>query len=261
MTTQIVLLDLYDYGASPVTVTLNDPDTMTLTDTADTVTQNEVNGCRYSAVFTRVSVLAGGVYAVGIEVNGIPGILYCTLAGTDGETVTARVERGGGYAEQTTLLEVKAKTDTIGTAAGTTTLLAAAVLEPGTITSFPEVLTIGDSYTAQNGRSIQIPIVDTDGTPLSSTGSLNFADASVTFTLQRSGETDSTRVITGSASFVDPPGTGTGAGAPYAVIELSSSETSKGLKKYRYSGILTFTWSGTGTDVVSFETGTVTFDN
>jgi hypothetical protein len=160
---------------------------------------------------------------------------------------------------------VQAQTDLIGTAAGATTLLAAAVLEPGTITSFPETLTIGDSYTEQNGREIQIPIVDTDGTPLSSTGSLNFADASVTFTLQRSGETDSTRVITGTATFVDPPGTGTGAGAPYAVIELPASETAKGLKKYKYSGILTFTWAyaGTGTadDVMSFETGTVTFDS
>lgn len=172
---------------------------------------------------------------------------------------------GSGDASQATLLAVKAKTDLIGTAAGATTLLAAAVLEPGTITSFPETLTIGDSYTEQNGRSIQIPIVDTDGNPISSTGSLDFANASVTFTLQRSGETDSTRVITGSASFVDPPGTGTGAGAPYAVIEIPASETAKGLKKYKYSGILTFTWTyaGTGTadDVMSFETNTVTFDN
>ena len=156
---------------------------------------------------------------------------------------------------------IQTKTDQIGSVGAVTSLLAAAVLEPGTITSFPETLTIGDSYTDQNGRSIQIPIVDTDGNPISSTGSLNFADASVTFTLQRSGETDSTRVITGTASFVDPPGTGTGAGAPYAVVEISSTETAKGLKKYKYSGILTFTWAGTGTDVMSFETSTVTFDN
>jgi len=156
---------------------------------------------------------------------------------------------------------IQTKTDTIGSVGAITSLLAAAVLEPGTITSFPETLTIGDSYTEQNGREIQIPIVDTDGNPISSTGSLNFADASVTFTLQRSGETDSTRVITGSATFVDPPGTGTGAGAPYAVIELPASETAKGLKKYKYSGILTFLWTGTGTDVMSFETDTVTFDN
>jgi hypothetical protein len=159
---------------------------------------------------------------------------------------------------------IQTKTDTIGSVGAITSLLAAAVLEPGTITSFPETLTIGDSYTEQNGREIQIPIVDTDGTPLSSTGSLNFADASVTFTLQRSGETDSTRVITGTATFVDPPGTGTGAGAPYAVIELPASETAKGLKKYKYSGILTFLWTyaGTGTadDVMSFETGTITFE-
>jgi hypothetical protein len=175
---------------------------------------------------------------------------------------------GGGdatLAKQEEILEqldaIQTKTDTIGSVGAITSLLAAAVLEPGTITSFPETLTIGDSYTEQNGREIQIPIVDTDGTPLSSTGSLNFADASVTFTLQRSGETDSTRVITGTATFVDPPGTGTGSGAPYAVIELPASETAKGLKKYKYSGILTFLWTGTGTDVMSFETGTVTFDN
>ena len=160
---------------------------------------------------------------------------------------------------------IQTKTDQIGSVGAITSLLAAAVLEPGTITSFPETLTIGDSYTDQNGRSIQIPIVDSDGVPISSTGSLNFADATVTFTLQRSGETDATRVIDGTASFVDPPGTGTGAGAPYAVIEITSSETAKGLKKYKYSGILTFTWAyvGTGTvdDVMSFETDTVTFDN
>lgn len=93
MTTQTILLDLYDYGASEVTVTLNDPDTLVLTDTADSVTQNGVIGSRYSAVFTRVSALPAGLYAVGISVDGIPGLLYCTLSGTDGEVVTARDER------------------------------------------------------------------------------------------------------------------------------------------------------------------------
>jgi len=208
---------------------------------------------RLLGTYRCVAETAGGVIA---------GVGYCSIAAAT-TAVRLRSEEASALdsATQATLLEVKAKTDLIGTAAGATTLLDAAVLEPGTITSFPETLTIGDSYTEQNGREIHIPIVDTDGTPLSSTGSLNFADASVTFTLQRSGETDSTRVITGSATFVDPPGTGTGAGAPYAVIELPASETAKGLKKYKYSGILTFTWTGTGTDVMSFETDTVTFDN
>jgi hypothetical protein len=118
MTTQTVLLDLFDYGASPVTVTVHDPDTMTLTDTADTVTQNGVNGCRYAAVFTRVSVLAGGLYAVGVEVNGIPGILYCTLAGTDGETVVARAERASvlDSATQTQIDEIQDAVDALGAA-------------------------------------------------------------------------------------------------------------------------------------------------
>jgi hypothetical protein len=171
---------------------------------------------------------------------------------------------GSGDASQATLLEVKAKTDLIGTTSGISSLLAASVLTPGTITEFPDTVTIGDSYTVANGRSILIPIVDTDGNQLSSTGSLDFADAVATFVIKRAKETDPTRIITGTASFTDPIGTGT-SGAPYAVIQLSSSETAKGLIGYKYSGVLTFTWPyvGTGTDpeVMSFETDTIIFDN
>ena len=171
---------------------------------------------------------------------------------------------GAGDASQATLLEVKAKTDLIGTTSGISSLLAASVLTPGTITEFPDTLTIGDSYTTANGRSIQIPIVDTDGNQISSTGSLNFADATATFVIKRAKETDSTRIITGTATFTDPVGTGT-SGAPYAVVQLTSSETAKGLIGYKYSGVLTFTWPyvGTGTDpeVMSFETDTLLFDN
>jgi hypothetical protein len=171
---------------------------------------------------------------------------------------------GSGDASQATLLEVKAKTDLIGTTSDISSLLAASVLTPGTITEFPDTVTIGDSYTVANGRSILIPIVDTDGNQLSSTGSLDFADAVATFVIKRAKETDPTRIITGTASFTDPIGTGT-AGAPYAVIQLSSSETAKGLIGYKYSGVLTFTWPyvGTGTDpeVMSFETDTIIFDN
>ena len=154
---------------------------------------------------------------------------------------------------------IQSKTDLISGASGITSLLAGAVLDPGSITSFPEVLTVGDSYTEANGRAIQIPIVDTNGVPISSTGSLYFSSATVTFVIKRAGETDSDRIISGTATFVDPPGTGTGDEAPYAVIELLSSETSKGLMKYKYTGILTFTWPGTSDEVMSFETNTITF--
>ena len=154
---------------------------------------------------------------------------------------------------------IQNKTDLISGASGITSLLAGAVLDPGSITSFPEVLTIGDSYTESNGRAIQIPIVDTNGVPISSTGSLYFSSATVTFVIKRAGETDTDRIISGTATFVDPPGTGTGDEAPYAVIELLSSETSKGLMKYKYTGILTFTWPGTSDEVMSFETNTITF--
>ena len=115
MTTQTLLLDLFDYGSSPVTVTVHNPDTLVLTDTADTVTKNVVNGCRYVAVFTRDSVLAAGVYAVGIEVNGIPGLLYCTLTGVDGETAIARAERPS-------LATVEAKVDSIYSCVSSTTI-------------------------------------------------------------------------------------------------------------------------------------------
>ena len=159
---------------------------------------------------------------------------------------------------------IKAKTDTIGTAAGVTTLLAASVLVTGTITAFPSEIVIGDSYTTANGRAIQIPIVDTDGLPIATTGTLNFADANATFVIQRVGETDATRIITGTATFVDPPGTGTSdSETPYALIEMVANQTAKGLIGYKYSGVLTFTWPGTGSDddVMSFETATIQFDN
>jgi hypothetical protein len=177
---------------------------------------------------------------------------------------------GGGSGDATTANQIlildqldliQAKTDLISGAGGITSLLAGAVLQPGTITSFPEVITIGDSYTAANGRAIQIPVVDTNGNPVSSSGSLPFSSAVVSFTISRANETELTRIIEGTATFVDPPGTGT-AEAPYVLIELLSSETIKGLKKYRYSGVLTFTWPGTSDEVVSFETDTeITFDN
>jgi hypothetical protein len=256
MTTQTINIDAFGYTGT-FGAKLRNPDTIaTLVATADTVVASGTIASRFVCTFSEDAVIPAGVYLLEFIVNGTSYILYVTLTGVDGEAALARSERVAVLDSVT-----QAQINKIGTAAGATTLLAAAVLEPGTITSFPETLTIGDSYTEQNGREIQIPIVDTDGTPLSSTGSLNFADASVTFTLQRSGETDSTRVITGTATFVDPPGTGTGAGAPYAVIELPASETAKGLKKYKYSGILAFTWTGTGTDVMSFETDTVTFDS
>jgi hypothetical protein len=154
---------------------------------------------------------------------------------------------------------IQNKTDLISGASGITSLLAGAILDPGQITSFPETLTIGDSYTEANGRAIQIPVVDTNGVPISSTGSLYFSSATVTFVIKRAGELDSDRIISGTATFVDPPGTGTGDEAPYVVVELSSSETLKGLVKYKYTGILTFTWPGTSDEVMSFETNTITF--
>ena len=210
---------------------------------------------KITAIETFATRMTTGLVADGAVYQFTDNMLELAPAGGGG---------GAGDASQATLLEVKAKTDLIGTTSGISSLLAASVLTPGTITEFPDTLTIGDSYTTANGRSIQIPIVDTDGNQISSTGSLNFADATATFVIKRAKETDSTRIITGTAAFTDPVGTGT-SGAPYAVVQLTSSETAKGLIGYKYSGVLTFTWPyvGTGTDpeVMSFETDTLNFDN
>ena len=276
MTTQTINVDAFGYTGT-FGAKLRDPDTIaTLVATADTVVASGTIASRFVCTFGEVSVIAAGEYLLEFIVNGVSSILYVTLTGVDGEVALARSERAveldsatitsiqSGLATQATLLLVKAQTDLIGSAAGATTVLAAAVLTPGTITEFPDTLTIGDSYTTANGRSIQIPIVDTDGNQISSTGSLDFADATATFVIKRAKETDSTRIITGTAAFTDPVGTGT-SGAPYAVVQLTSSETAKGLIGYKYSGVLTFTWPyvGTGTDpeVMSFETDTLLFDN
>jgi hypothetical protein len=156
---------------------------------------------------------------------------------------------------------IQDKTDLITSSGAVTSLLAGAVLEPGTIQGFPTTLKIGDSYTAANGRAIDIPIVDTDGIPLDAAGSLDFSAATVTFTVSRAKETNASRIINGTATVIDPPGTGT-ANAPYVRVEISSSETAKGLLGYRYTATLKFTWSGTGTDVMSFESSSdIVFDN
>jgi hypothetical protein len=266
MTTQTVNIDAFGYSGT-FGAKLRDPDTIaTLVATADTVVASGTIASRFVCTFGEVAVIAAGVYLLEFVVNGVSSILYVTLTGVDGEVALARLERAAALdsATQQQLNDIQAMTDLIGSAAGATTVLAAAVLTPGTITEFPDTLTIGDSYTTANGRSIQIPIVDTDGNQISSTGSLDFADATATFVIKRAKETDSTRIITGTAAFTDPVGTGT-SGAPYAVVQLTSSETAKGLIGYKYSGVLTFTWPyvGTGTDpeVMSFETDTLNFDN
>jgi hypothetical protein len=303
MTTQSVQFTTYDFGASLSPVTLRDPDDDTLVTTADTCAEISADSGVYVAVFDEVAVIPAGVYRLRAVVDGVPLNRFVTLAGVDGELAYSRSERAAELdsaalrtslgmdaadlddqldailaasgdcgdatlAKQELILTqldvVQAKTDLITGAGAITRLLAGAVLEPGTITGFPETITIGDSYTELNGRSIQIPIVDVNGTPISSTGSLNFSDADVTFEIKRIGETDTTRIITGTASFVDPPGTGTSdAETPYALIQLPSSETGKGLIGYKYSGVLTFTWTGTGSneEVMSFETETIQFDN
>ena len=298
MTTQTAIFDGLPTGLT-LTGKAFDTDTpdTEVTGNTFTITEGTTAKGRYAVAITRASVLPAGDYDIRLFVGSVPiSVGRFRFAGVDGETaieapeaveldsaIATKIDNiledtgttlpaqisgisgggGSGDASQETLLLVKAKTDLIGTSAGLTSLLAASVLQTGSITSFPSSLRIGDSYTSAIGRAIQVPIVDTNGVPLSSAGSKNFADATATFQIRRASDTEASRIIVGTAEFIDPPGTGT-ADAPYALIQLSSSETSKGISKYRYTGLLTFTWpyTGTGTDaeVMSFETGTITFE-
>jgi hypothetical protein len=134
----------------------------------------------------------------------------------------------------------------------------------GDITGFLENLVIGNSYCLTNDRNIEVSIVDSVGSPISSFGTRSLASATITFTIKRNGDTDTERILTGVCAWTDPTGTGTtiATGLPYVSVDIYSSETTKGLLGYQYYGLLTFTWSGTGSagnDVITFKTSSITF--
>jgi len=114
--------------------------------------------------------------------------------------------------------------------------LAALTIDAGTISSFPEQLVIGDSYTANTGQ-IRISITDADGDPIESFGSLDLSDAVVSFTAFRPNDS---AILTGTAEyFSDSSGT-------YVLLSLPSSETIKGKAEYTYEGRLKLSWEGVG---------------
>lgn len=118
--------------------------------------------------------------------------------------------------------------------------LAAVEVEAGTISGFPETLTIGDSYSEDTGQ-IRINITDsTSGDPIDSLGSLEFVDAYVAFTAFR--PNDSARIV-GNCQYVREPSSGT-LTASYVLVTLLTSETSKGKAEYTYEGRLKFVWQG-----------------
>jgi hypothetical protein len=184
-----------------------------------------------------------------------------------GGTLVLDLYPGYGDAEQATsqavldILEdrIAPKTDKIGSAGSITSLFAGAVLTPGSLVGFPSQLVIGDSYQQSDGQDIEVPLVDTAGNPLEVVGTRDIDDAAATFVIRRINETDPARVISGTATIVNPAGSATPAGTPYARIQISASETSKGLAQYRYCGILTLSWSGPGTSVKSFHSEEISF--
>lgn len=118
--------------------------------------------------------------------------------------------------------------------------LAAVEVSTGTISGFPETLTIGDSYSTDTGQ-IRIDINDSvSGDPIDSLGSLEFADANVSFTAFR--PNDSARIV-GTCEYVREPSSGT-LTASYVLITLLTSETAKGKAEYTYEGRLKFVWQG-----------------
>jgi len=136
---------------------------------------------------------------------------------------------GGGSATLEKQEEILEAIDTLSI-----TQLAAITVESGVIANFPETLTVGDSYTANTGR-IKIAVTDADGDPITQLGSLNFADADISFTAFRPGDS---ALITGTCEFVDD------ISSTYVWLTLPSSQTILGKAEYTYEGRLKFFWEG-----------------
>lgn len=114
------------------------------------------------------------------------------------------------------------------------TQLAAITVESGVIANFPETLTIGDSYTSNTGQ-IKIAITDADGDPITGIGSLDFVDATISFTAFRPNDSAS---ISGICQFVDD------ITETYVLLTLPSTQTALGKAEYTYEGRLVFFWEG-----------------
>jgi hypothetical protein len=113
--------------------------------------------------------------------------------------------------------------------------LSAITVESGVISNFPATLTIGDSYTENTGQ-IKVLVTDADGDPITEFGTLQLADADISFTAFRPNDS---AIITGTCEFVDDSPTET-----YVLITIPSSQTALGEAEYTYEGRLKFFWEG-----------------
>jgi hypothetical protein len=124
--------------------------------------------------------------------------------------------------------------DEFGISSITNVQLAAITVESGVISSFPETLTIGDSYTENTGQ-IKINISDSDGEPITALGTLLLAEATITFAAFR--PNDSAQIVGTCEYFEEVDET-------YVLLTLPSTETAKGKAEYTYEGRLKFHWEG-----------------
>ena len=102
------------------------------------------------------------------------------------------------------------------------------------ISNFPEIIIIGDSYTSDTGQ-IKLVITDQYGDPITALGTLDFADATITFIAYRPNDS---ATIEGTCEFVDDTT------ETYVLVSLPISETLKGKAEYTYEGRLRFAWTG-----------------
>jgi hypothetical protein len=92
MTTQTVLLQTQDYGASLTSATLRNLITDILEKTADSADEVTADGGLYALVFGEATVIAAGWYRVRAITAGLPILRYVYLTGIDAETAYAVVD-------------------------------------------------------------------------------------------------------------------------------------------------------------------------
>lgn len=94
MTTQTIVIDAYDYGASVPVVQLRDKTTKAVVAvTGIVVTQSPEFAPTYIAVVSNTIVVPSDDYLVEVTVNGIVGWQWVTLTGVDEETAYTRDQR------------------------------------------------------------------------------------------------------------------------------------------------------------------------
>lgn len=213
------------------------PDTVITGNTFSFSNRTNANSQYVVSIVRSPTALPAGNYTLVCYISTDPKVeIAITFLGTDGETATETpliVELDSGTAAQ--LDSIEQSIDDLAAVQ-----LAAVEVDAGTISGFPETLTIGDSYSEDTGQ-IRINITDsTSGDPIDSLGTLEFADADVAFTAFR--PNDSARIV-GTCEYVREPSSGT-LTASYVLVTLLTSETAKGKAEYTYEGRLKFVWQG-----------------